>query len=275
MTIRLSGSSSGYVELSAPSVAGSNRLVMPTGNGSAQQSLTTDGTGTLNWQWNSGSSFYRLNSDLTGIDAGITTAGSFVAGRRYEIVSVGTTNFTLIGASSNTVGVQFVATGAGTGTGTANTMQSIFGLGVSLPFNTAYFVQGCYHLQRSGSVTTTHDISIAFGAIGGSSIVSTWLFGVNYNLGNAPPSTDSAPESFVTDRATSSDINATVATTVTSPRRILNFQGNLVTGNGGLIIPQFCVSAANGGAYLTKAGSWINFTPIGPGGFDTAQGFWS
>lgn len=47
------------------------------------------------------------------------TAGSFVVGIRYKILTVGTTNFTLIGAASNTVGVSFVATGVGTGTGTA------------------------------------------------------------------------------------------------------------------------------------------------------------
>ena len=54
----------------------------------------------------------------------ITNAGSFVIGTQYEIVSVGTTNFTLIGASSNTVGVTFVATAAGSGTGTAASLLS-------------------------------------------------------------------------------------------------------------------------------------------------------
>jgi hypothetical protein len=49
----------------------------------------------------------------------VVTAGSFVAGQIYKILTVGTTNFTLIGASSNTVGLEFTATGVGTGTGTA------------------------------------------------------------------------------------------------------------------------------------------------------------
>jgi len=48
------------------------------------------------------------------------TAGSFVSGTSYIITSIGTTDFTLIGAASNTVGITFTATGAGTGTGTAN-----------------------------------------------------------------------------------------------------------------------------------------------------------
>ena len=46
-------------------------------------------------------------------------AGSFVVGNAYTIAVVGTTSFTSIGASANTVGVTFVATGVGSGTGTA------------------------------------------------------------------------------------------------------------------------------------------------------------
>ena len=47
------------------------------------------------------------------------TAGSFTTDKWYQIVSVGDTSFTGIGASANTVGIQFKATGVGSGTGTA------------------------------------------------------------------------------------------------------------------------------------------------------------
>lgn len=53
-------------------------------------------------------------------------AGGFVVGRRYRIVTLGTTDFTLVGASANTVGVEFAATGAGTGTGTAITLGALY-----------------------------------------------------------------------------------------------------------------------------------------------------
>jgi hypothetical protein len=43
-----------------------------------------------------------------------------VSGTVYTIVSVGNTNFVAIGASANTVGVIFTATGVGSGTGTAS-----------------------------------------------------------------------------------------------------------------------------------------------------------
>ena len=50
----------------------------------------------------------------------IKASGTFIVGQAYKIVTLGTTNFTLIGATANTVGTVFVATGAGTGTGTAS-----------------------------------------------------------------------------------------------------------------------------------------------------------
>lgn len=50
-----------------------------------------------------------------------TAAGSFTVGQNYQIVTLGgSPNFTAIGASANTVGVQFKATGVGSGTGTAS-----------------------------------------------------------------------------------------------------------------------------------------------------------
>ena len=49
-------------------------------------------------------------------------AGSFVIGVTYTITTVGTTDFTLIGALDNNIGTSFVATGVGSGTGTADTL---------------------------------------------------------------------------------------------------------------------------------------------------------
>ena len=49
MTLRLNGSPSGYTEIDAPAVAGSNTLVLPTSNGSSGQVLSTNGSGALSW----------------------------------------------------------------------------------------------------------------------------------------------------------------------------------------------------------------------------------
>ena len=71
---------------------------------------TTSGTSYL---WGASTSLYGTTTVTT------TAAGAFVIGNYYAIATVGTTSFTSIGASANTVGIVFKATGVGTGTGTA------------------------------------------------------------------------------------------------------------------------------------------------------------
>jgi len=53
----------------------------------------------------------------------IVNAGSFVIGKTYTIISSGNTDWTSIGAQYNGMGVSFVATGVGSGTGTASTVD--------------------------------------------------------------------------------------------------------------------------------------------------------
>lgn len=66
------------------------------------------------------------DADAFMYEQGYTVAaGGFVVGKTYRIVSVGTTDFTLIGALSNAPGVHFIATGPGAGTGTAELSQTV------------------------------------------------------------------------------------------------------------------------------------------------------
>jgi len=75
-----------------------------------------------------GNGFAAYNWDGTTLTPILTTAtvtaGDFITGVEYTILTVGTTNFTLIGAASNTIGVVFTATGPGTGDGTASTTSN-------------------------------------------------------------------------------------------------------------------------------------------------------
>lgn len=62
---------------------------------------------------------FNVRSPTTG---SAVTAGSFVATTIYQITTLGTTNYNLIGVPAGitpTVGMSFVATGIGSGTGTA------------------------------------------------------------------------------------------------------------------------------------------------------------
>jgi hypothetical protein len=85
---------------------------------------------TLTFSNIAGTNVLNLNS-VTGIKAGsivtnsLVTASNMVIGTKYTIQSVGTTDFTLVGAISNLLGATFVATGVGSGTGTVAT-NSVF-----------------------------------------------------------------------------------------------------------------------------------------------------
>jgi hypothetical protein len=80
MTLRLNGSTSGYTEIDAPAVAGSNTLVLPTGAGTSGQVLTTNGSGALSWAGagkilqvvNVTYSISTTNSTTTYVDTGLT-----------------------------------------------------------------------------------------------------------------------------------------------------------------------------------------------------------
>jgi|11_taG_2_1085331.scaffolds.fasta_scaffold00101_12 hypothetical protein len=69
-----------------------------------------------NYEW----CWYKETDQTTTINA-----GDFIEGRTYKIKTKGTTDFTLIGASDNVVGIVFTATGAGTGNGTAYQIEKV------------------------------------------------------------------------------------------------------------------------------------------------------
>lgn len=94
------------------------------------------------------------------------TAGSFVIGKMYRIATLGTTDFTLIGAINNVIGTHFIATGVGTGTGTAELSQTVenkltqtvsvkdFGaVGDGVTDDTAVILAGVAHLKKTGGGT--------------------------------------------------------------------------------------------------------------------------
>lgn len=97
-------------------------------------------------------------------------ATAIVAQKGYKIATVGTTNFVAIGAASNTVGVVFIATGAGAGTGTAVPDQSVANIGVdwrNVLFGTYAFASTGFNVNPIGLLTVTP------GAANGELIVTT------------------------------------------------------------------------------------------------------
>jgi hypothetical protein len=88
----------------------------------------------------------------------IRNAGTFVVGANYQILTTGTTNYTLIGASSNAVGTVFTATGVGVGSGTAvlipsneQTPTGFTGAGVNLANLTSLSGSTTYYIWVRGN----------------------------------------------------------------------------------------------------------------------------
>jgi len=75
--LRLTGSTSGFTELTAPAVAGSNTLTLPTGNGSNGQVLSTNGSGALSWI-GAGKILQVVSTTKTDTFSSSVTAGNYV-----------------------------------------------------------------------------------------------------------------------------------------------------------------------------------------------------
>ena len=124
--------------------------------------------------------FYTSNAstnftfNVRGSATSTVTAGSFVVNTIYTIASIGTTDFTLIGAASNTVGVIFTATGVGAGSGTATTgtLNSILAVGQSVT---------CTLLVTNGG-TAYYPSTIQ---VDGSTVTPKWQTGTAPTAGNA------------------------------------------------------------------------------------------
>ena len=189
--LRLNGTS-GYTEITAPTSAGNNRLTLPTSNGSNGQSIITNGSGALSFQWDAGTLFYRLNADLVGSNSaspaqkifgvGVTLAASTVysfIGLYVFSKTVGSTshdfrvgwslstatvnNIILVGnavrentaiSTDDTTPVAFVHNGTGN-TRVANPSSSIFTLAIQ--------VSGTVSVNAGGIAVPTYDLTVAPG----------------------------------------------------------------------------------------------------------------
>lgn len=86
--------------------------------------ITTQGNGKAGLEVNGDfNRFFGFYGEANGGDT--ITAGSFVIGFQYVILTVGTTDYTLIGSADNDIGTAFIATGVGAGTGTATENMDI------------------------------------------------------------------------------------------------------------------------------------------------------
>jgi hypothetical protein len=143
-------------------------------------------------------------------------AGSFVSGQWYQILTLGTTTFTTIGASANTVGTIFQATGAGSGTGTAkalatlttatNTAAGATTGGGGFTMSTAYNVNADI---RAGT-TTCLTVSATTGTVNMAGVVLYGSSNTNgsYGINNSSTATISATGYSITNLNTGTNSNS-------------------------------------------------------------------
>jgi hypothetical protein len=166
-----------------------------------------DALGSVEFQGSDGTEFVQAAAIQCEVDGTATiNAGSFVASRRYKIATVGTTDFTAIGASANTVGVIFTATGVGAGTGTATSEPYANSMPGRLVFSTTadgassptermrITSYGTFLASNAGSYPTTTGTYHAFSANSPDDLIlrlnntsSTNPYGVNVVFDAAAP----------------------------------------------------------------------------------------
>ena len=149
-------------------------LVYPTDPGNAGTVVSTASPSTVTLSSTTGMSvgndiyFSAAATSFGGVLSSVVSAGSFVIGNSYIILTVGTTNYTLIGATSNTVGLRFTATNTGAGTGTAQPVYYI--ASISSPSITLALTRG------GATITTVTTVA---------SVTSTTFYTPSFNYGSS------------------------------------------------------------------------------------------
>ena len=138
-------------------------------SGSRTTNTSTNGT-----TWSENLLALPSTSNWTSMAVGkltvVETAGAFVIGRAYVITNLGNTVFTNIGAAGNLVGTYFVATGAGSGTGTATPVANhLVAVSNSTTVN-AYSTDGGTTWTAGGALPgalSGQAVGVAYGTVNG------------------------------------------------------------------------------------------------------------
>ena len=138
-------------------------------------------------------------------------------------------------------------------------VQSILGVGVTLSSSTVYAFHFFYIFTRSGGAATSHTFSLLYG---GTATLNNILYTVARDQDTALPG-GGQPLIYGTNVATATNIDASSTTSTT---QIQFGHGTVSINAGGTFIPQFQLSATNGAAYSTLAGSYFSIYPIGEAG---------
>jgi hypothetical protein len=228
-----------------------------------------------------------INQDINigGANNPTVNAGSFVSGQWYEILFVGTTSWTVIGAASNTAGTVFLATGAGSGTGTAKAIATLTtaantpagaAAGGNFAMSTTYAITTDLRAGTTTCLTVTGATNVTVNGIRFFSGTGAGALACNYNatgsltISSASVSCGSGSSAHSINNASTGSVSITSSTLVgansASAIQNANTGGISVTSStltGGTANANAVVNASTGNVTITSC------TVVGGSGSNT------
>jgi hypothetical protein len=178
--------------------------------------------------------------------------------------------FTPTGTQRGVVpGAQFFRLDSNLAGANVNTVQSVFGVGVTLSASTVYEFESVYHFVKTAG-TTSHGFGLSFGG-------TATLNNISYSALFPPtiPVTGNGGTASVFVNTTAANTAYTATTTTAGVSWYAVIRGTVSINAGGTLIPQYTLTAAPGGAYSTVAGSYFLIYPIGASGANVNVGTWA
>lgn len=139
--------------------------------------------------------------------------------------------------------------------GNVTTAQNILGVGVTLDPGVLYEFEGSFLLLKTAGATS-HNISFGFGG-------TATLTSIGWQaVGNCNTTANMGWNNI----GTVYGVSVTAQQIIGSTANVTNYavilvRGTVLVNAGGTFIPQYTLSAAPGGAYSTKVGSFFALTP--------------
>ena len=199
-----------------------------------------------------------------------TLAGSASVGQIEYNGTIQT--FTPLGTQRGVVPAeQYFRLNAGVVGANVITVQSIFGVGVTLSASTQYEFESVIALSKTAGVTS-RNVSLGFGGTATVNNIAYSLY-VFYNTSGFTGTLGSGTTNGFVQTAAATAI-LTASNSATDYLTVV-VKGTVSVNAGGTFIPQYTLSAAPGGAYTTAAGSYIKISPIGVSGANISVGAWS
>lgn len=187
MPIKLNGSTSGYTQLSAPAVAGSNTLTLPTTGGTANQLMQTDGAGNMTFASVTGTTGVVITASSGTVNVALPTPGTAL----NYLVSDGT-NWTsaAFGASSfGTSGYQKLPNGfilqwgsAGTISGAGGSASPTFPIAFPTACQSVIVMPapGALVTQYTPGITVKSTTGFTWGSAGSGFATANYYIAVGY-----------------------------------------------------------------------------------------------